>query len=86
MGAKRSLSGYLSIRDTARETGLSEGFWRKAVLGKRISYYKIGGRIKIARRDLDLWIEARRIPARENRPGGIEEDKHVSTSPGGRYL
>jgi excisionase family DNA binding protein len=71
MVAKRDVPGYLSIPDAAKETGLSEGFWRKAVFGKRISYYKIGRRVKIARRDLDLWIEARRIPAREIRSANV---------------
>jgi excisionase family DNA binding protein len=63
MGTKHASSGYLSVIDAARETGLSESFWRKAILDKRISYYKIGRLVKIARADLQPWLESRRIPA-----------------------
>jgi excisionase family DNA binding protein len=63
MKAEPASSGYLSVIDAAKETGLSESFWRKAILGKRISYYKIGRLVKIARADLQPWLESRRIPA-----------------------
>jgi excisionase family DNA binding protein len=63
MSTKQTSSGYLSVIDAAKETGLSESFWRKAILGKRISYYKIGRLVKIARTDLQPWLESRRVPA-----------------------
>jgi len=66
---------YLSIPDAAIETGLSESFWRKAVCSKRITYYKIGRLVKIARSDLEKWIESRRIPALD-RSGGTGARHH----------
>lgn len=63
MRAKPARSGYLSVIDAAKETGLSESFWRKAIFTKRISYYKMGRLVKIARADLQPWLESRRIPA-----------------------
>lgn len=71
MGAKQAGCGYLSIVDAAKETGLSESFWRKAIFSKRISYYKIGRLVKIARADLQPWLESRRVPA--SRGGGANK-------------
>ena len=74
MDPKHSISGYMSVPDAAKETGLSEGFWRKVILSKRISYYKIGRLVKIARRDLQDWIESQRIPAdSEEHPSKVRQ-------------
>jgi excisionase family DNA binding protein len=67
MSTEHNSCGYLSIRDAANETGLSEGFWRKAVFAKRITYYKLGRVVRIARQDLRAWVEAQRIAADTSR-------------------
>ena len=59
----RHTKEYLSIPDAATDTGLSQSFWRKAIRSKQIPYYKMGRLVKIARSDLEGWIESRRISA-----------------------
>jgi excisionase family DNA binding protein len=54
---------YLSVAVVAEQTGLSEAFWRKAILHRRIAYVKLGRRVMIRRGDLDAWVAARVVRA-----------------------
>ena len=58
---------YLSLPDTARETAMSQAYWRKVVFRREIPIVKLGRRVLIRRSDLDDFISIRRIPA--NRSG-----------------
>jgi excisionase family DNA binding protein len=57
---------YLSITEVARETSLSESFWRKAMFQRRIPYLKAGRRVMIRRCDLRAWVSANVVPATRN--------------------
>ena len=53
----------LTVREVAQATSLSEAFWRKAILNRRISFAKLGRRVVIRRCDLDAWIAVRMVEA-----------------------
>jgi excisionase family DNA binding protein len=54
---------YLSIPQSAEQTGLSQAYWRKAVFHRRIAVVKVGRRVLIRRADLQNFMESRRVPA-----------------------
>jgi len=65
---------YLSITEVAKETSLSESFWRKAMFQRRISYLKAGRRVMIRRSDLRAWISANVVPSAErSRTRGVAQ-------------
>ena len=55
------LDEFLSIAHLARETNMSEPFWRKAVFQKRIAYTKIGRAVRVRRSALDRYLADREI-------------------------
>jgi excisionase family DNA binding protein len=56
---------YLSVPDTARETAMSEAYWRKVVFKREIPVVKFGRRVLIRRSDLENFISHRHVPAAE---------------------
>ena len=51
----------LSVDQAARRLGTSVRFVRRLVFERRIAYVKLGRHIRIATRDLDAFIAARRV-------------------------
>jgi excisionase family DNA binding protein len=50
---------WIGIREAARHTGLSVGFFRKAIRDKRIPFARAGSKaLRFRRSDLDNWLEA----------------------------
>jgi excisionase family DNA binding protein len=50
---------WIGIREAARHTGLSVGFFRKAVRTKRIPFARAGSKaLRFRRSDLDAWLQA----------------------------
>lgn len=52
---------FLSIARVAQETNMSEPFWRKVVLQKRIAYVKIGSSVRIRRSVLERYLADREV-------------------------
>jgi len=59
------MQDLLSIKDAARETGLSISWWRQRVTQKKVPYYKVGRRVLIDRRDIENLMRASRVEAQE---------------------
>jgi excisionase family DNA binding protein len=55
------LDQFLSIARLAKETNMSEPFWRKAVLEKRIPYIKIGRAVRVRRSALERYLADREV-------------------------
>jgi excisionase family DNA binding protein len=55
------LDEFLSIARLATETNMSEPFWRKAILQKRISYIKIGRAVRVRRSALERYLADREV-------------------------
>jgi len=52
---------FLSIARLAEETNMSEPFWRKAILNKRITYVKIGRAVRVRRSALERYLADREV-------------------------
>jgi len=50
---------WMNIREAALYTGLSVGFFRKAVREKRVPFARAGSKaLRFRRSDLDRWLES----------------------------
>jgi hypothetical protein len=54
---------FLDIKETIKNYGGSEAFWRKIVFTRAIPVYKRGDRVTFKREDLDAYFDSRCIPA-----------------------
>jgi hypothetical protein len=54
---------FLSIPEIVLEYGGSEGFWRKRVFRKEISYNKFGKAVRIDRGEVEGFIDKRKVAA-----------------------
>jgi excisionase family DNA binding protein len=63
MRARQQRREYLSVSETARETAMSEAFWRRAVFRHQIPVVRFGRRVLIRRCDLEAFVRSRRVPA-----------------------
>ena len=55
----------LSVEQAAERLGTSVRFVRRLVFQRRIAYVKLGRHVRIAGRDLDAFIAARRVDVAE---------------------
>jgi excisionase family DNA binding protein len=55
------LDTLLSVEQAAERLGTSVRFVRRLVFERRIAYVKVGRHVRIAARDLDAFIAARRV-------------------------
>jgi excisionase family DNA binding protein len=55
------LDTLLSVEQAAERLGTSARFVRRLVFERRIAYVKLGRHVRIAARDLDAFIRARRV-------------------------
>jgi excisionase family DNA binding protein len=55
------LDTLLSVEQAAERLGTSPRFVRRLVFERRIAYVKLGRHVRIAARDLDAFIAARRV-------------------------
>jgi excisionase family DNA binding protein len=55
------LDTLLSVEQAAERLGTSVRFVRRLVFERRIAYVKLGRHIRIASRDLEAFIRARRV-------------------------
>jgi excisionase family DNA binding protein len=55
------LDTLLSVEQAAEHLGTSVRFVRRLVFERRIAYVKVGRHVRIAARDLDAFIRARRV-------------------------
>jgi len=55
------LDKLLTIEQAAERLGTSVRFVRRLVFERRIAYVKVGRHVRIAARDLDAFIRARRV-------------------------
>lgn len=51
----------LNVPQFARESGMSEGFWRKLIWLKQIEYAKVGRSVRVSRRAYDAYLAARSV-------------------------
>ena len=58
-------SPLLSVTETAELLGVSPGYVRRLVRERRIPHHKIGKYLRFRSGDLDTWVEAGRVAARE---------------------
>ncbi len=58
----------LDAKRAAEYLGIHVATVRRLLWQRRIAHYKIGSRIVIDQRDLDRFLEAHRVPAREESP------------------
>jgi excisionase family DNA binding protein len=59
------LDTLLSVEQAAERLGTSVRFVRRLVFQRRIAYVKVGRYVRIAARDLDAFIAARRVDVGE---------------------
>jgi excisionase family DNA binding protein len=59
------LDTLLSVEQAAERLGTSVRFVRRLVFQRRIAYVKLGRHVRIAARDLDAFIAARRVDVAE---------------------
>jgi excisionase family DNA binding protein len=59
------LDTLLSVEQAAERLGTSARFVRRLVFERRIAYVKLGRHVRIAARDLDAFIAARRVDVGE---------------------
>ncbi len=59
------LDTLLSVEQAAERLGTSVRFVRRLVFERRIAYVKLGRHVRIASRDLDAFIAARRVDVGE---------------------
>jgi excisionase family DNA binding protein len=55
------LDTLLSVEQAAERLGTSVRFVRRLVFKRRIAYVKLGRHVRIASRDLEAFIRARRV-------------------------
>ena len=67
---------YLTYPEIANEYGGSVGFWKKRVFYKKIAYYKYGSTVRIARADIEKFLDSCRVPSQE-------EDDAIKNDPSG---
>lgn len=58
---------FLTLKETADYTRLSEGTLYAFCSQRRIPYFKIGRRLLFNREDLDRWIDSHKVQARGDR-------------------
>jgi excisionase family DNA binding protein len=62
---QRDSTEYLSIRQAVQRTGLSQSFIRRAIKSGKLPASKKGDTYRIARADLDSWMDGGKVsPAR----------------------
>jgi excisionase family DNA binding protein len=71
-----STGKLLRLEECAERTGHRVSTWRAWILDGKIPYYKVGGSVRVAERDLEELLKSARIPARvsqgqESRAQGI---------------
>lgn len=54
---------FLDVGEAAIFTNTSSRFIRRLVAEKRITYYKVGGHLRLRRSDLEAFVEAGRVPS-----------------------
>jgi excisionase family DNA binding protein len=59
------VSPRLKTPDAAAHLGITEWLLLELVRRGEIAHYKVGKRFEFDRADLDAWIAAQRVPARE---------------------
>jgi excisionase family DNA binding protein len=64
-GRPPELDTLLSVEQAAERLGTSVRFVRRLVFQRRIAYVKLGRHVRIAARDLDAFIAARRVDVAE---------------------
>jgi excisionase family DNA binding protein len=55
------LDTLLSVEQAAEQLGTTVRFVRRLVFERRIAYVKLGRHVRIATRDLDAFVRARRV-------------------------
>ena len=53
----------VTVRQAAVDSGMSEAWWRRQISLRRVPFYRVGGRILISRRDIDLLFQQSRVEA-----------------------
>jgi excisionase family DNA binding protein len=64
-GRPPKLDTLLTVEQAAERLGTSVRFVRRLVFQRRIAYVKLGRHVRIATRDLDAFIAARRVDVGE---------------------
>ena len=55
----------ISLKATSAQNGFTIHAWRKWVRLRRLPSYKIGGRVMLDEGEVERFIEANRVPARD---------------------
>jgi excisionase family DNA binding protein len=63
-----------SVRDLEERTGISRYTWRAWLREGRLPYVKLGRRVAVQERDLEVFLEANRVAPRHSPPGTRHPD------------
>ena len=58
------MEAFLNSDDLAKALGVSRGTIQNWAEAKKIGYYKIGRELRFTKKDLDNFIQSRRVEAR----------------------
>lgn len=56
----------IDIQELAKYLDSSVAFVRKLILTKQVPYFKVGGRIKFDRNEIDAWLECKKVEERKS--------------------
>lgn len=73
----------LTIVEAAEYLGTSPRHVRRLVADHSLSHYKIGGRIRFADIDLDVWLDRRKVEGRADAATRRASASGASGTPGG---
>ncbi len=67
-----SVKQLLTVAEAAEYLSVSERFIRRLIFERRVSFYKVGRHVRIAIKDLDVFLRAGRVEiGRSIRPGEV---------------
>jgi len=63
VGCPDDVTSMMDIDDVARRLATSVRHIRRLVLERRIAHYKVGGKLRFDRIEIEAWVAAARVPA-----------------------
>jgi excisionase family DNA binding protein len=68
-----SLPDLIDVETLARHLGVTVHHIRRLVQERRIPYLKVGVFVRFDPKEVESWLEERRVPEHEKRPAGAWE-------------
>ena len=70
----------LTTEEAAQYLGTTPRHVRRLVSDHSLSHYKVGGRVRFADVDLDVWLDSRRIDARRSSAPALARATRTASS------